>query len=199
MPVRRQPAEAPEGLNDDADDPDFLAVRAICEQHAGRLRLLEDRGGFSAVVELPVGVGRGPAAQDAGSAAPPMPAPPGAASRVMVVDDDPAVRRFLERAVRLSGLDVVGTSSTAEAIELAADGSIGLVLCDQRLAGTTGVETYEALIAHRPDLAERFVLTTGDIDSDEVRRFSASTGAAILAKPFDLAAIGRLLARYRSE
>ena len=117
-------------------------------------------------------------------------------SRVLIVDDDPAIRRFLERAVGLNGRAATSVASSVEAIERASDPAIGLVVCDQRLAAGTGIDLYRTVTHRRPDLAHRFVLMTGDVDSDDVRAFAADSDGAILPKPFDLAAIGRLLERY---
>jgi CheY-like chemotaxis protein len=198
MPARWHAADGAPAI----EDADLAAVRTICEEHGGRLSLSNGGPrGVAAVLELPADEPRtADVTPDMGAASTPTTVSSGeTGNRVLVVDDDPAIRRFLERAVGLSGREVVSTPSGAEAIALAADSTIGLVMCDQRIAGTTGIETYRALIARRPDLADRFVLMTGDVDSDDVRRFSASTGSAILPKPFDLAAVGQLMERYRPE
>jgi len=65
------------------------------------------------------------------------------------------------------------------------------VLCDHRMAGMSGTEVYEAIRSIRPELATRFVFMSGDVLNPELRAFAETRGLALLAKPFELEAIGR--------
>jgi CheY-like chemotaxis protein len=191
--VRLTVSPLPTASLEPAGNLDMEAVRVICEAHGGRF-IAGDAGEAGAVVmELPIA-----AAEQAGSAATARgkKTEPEPARTVLIVDDDPAIRRFLERAVGLNGRAATSVASSVEAVERASDPAIGLVLCDQRLAAGTGIDLYRTVAQRRPDLARRFVLMTGDVDSDDVRAFAADSDGAILPKPFDLAAIGRLLERY---
>jgi CheY-like chemotaxis protein len=164
-----------------------LAVsRAIVQAHGGRLTYGSQAQGPGAVLtlELPLG------ATEATSGARPMAPGPAAANkavaRVLVLDDEPAIRRFLEKALRISGREGVVATSGSQAIELAMDTTIGVVICDHRMADMTGTQVYRAIAARRPDLGGRFVLMTGDVDSNELRTFAAENGIPLLAKPFTL-------------
>jgi CheY-like chemotaxis protein len=171
-----------------------LAVgRALVAAHGGRLSHRPSSHGSGAVftVELPLG------AVDVARERPPersaTVAPDAAASRVLVLDDEPAIRRFLEKALRISGHEGVVATSGSQAIELAMDPTIGLVICDQRMADMSGTEVYGAIAARRPDLGSRFVLMTGDVDSVELRAFAAEHGMPLLAKPFTLEDLATVL------
>jgi CheY-like chemotaxis protein len=169
-----------------------LAIsRALVEAHGGRLsHAPRSRGsGVTFRVELPL------------SATEPVTTSPGTTKptsahggdRVLVLDDEPAIRRFLEKALAISGREAVVATSGSQAVELAMDPTIGLVICDQRMADMTGTDVYRAIAPHRPDLARRFVIMTGDVDNPQLRAFAADHGAPLLAKPFTLEDLARVL------
>jgi signal transduction histidine kinase/ActR/RegA family two-component response regulator len=163
-----------------------LAVsRAIVDAHGGRLTHGSRSQGSGAVfkLELPLGA---EAAVDPPRTPSDAVAANANAARVLVLDDEPAIRRFLEKALRISGREGVVATSGSQAIELAMDPTIGLVICDQRMADMTGTDVYRAIASRRPDLGRRFVLMTGDVDSVQLRAFVAEHGTRLLPKPFTL-------------
>ena len=54
---------------------------------------------------------------------------------------------------------------------------------------------YRELARRRPALARRLVFVTGDVVTDEIAAFLASTGVPSLAKPFSLVALGEVVRR----
>ena len=67
---------------------------------------------------------------------------------------------------------------------LASNGEFSVVLCDLNMPEMTGLEFREALMATRPELAERVVFMTGSIDPDCPGR--------VLQKPVDPASLREL-------
>ncbi|MFZ6756201.1 EAL domain-containing protein [Undibacterium sp. Ji50W] len=59
---------------------------------------------------------------------------------LLVLDDDPGMTRAVVRGLRFDGYRVLLANRAEEAFELLACNNIGVVLCDQRLQETTGVE-----------------------------------------------------------
>jgi two-component system NtrC family sensor kinase len=113
----------------------------------------------------------------------------GGASRpaVLVLDDEPSIRAFLSKALQVAGFEPVVVATGAAAIEVVRAGApIAAVLCDYRMAGMSGIEVHERLVAIRTELRDRFVFMSGDVLNAELASFAASHGAALLAKPFDL-------------
>ena len=106
--------------------------------------------------------------------------------RVLVLDDEPTFRLFLEKALTLLGYEPVITSLGAEAVERAAVGDLAAVLFDQQMPGVSGTEAYETLVATRPDLATRLVLMSGDVSDPALEAFATRHTIRLLAKPFDL-------------
>jgi CheY-like chemotaxis protein len=68
---------------------------------------------------------------------------------------------------------------------------IDVILSDHRLAGMSGTDVYEAVVAIRPELRDRFVFMSGDVLDPALRDFAEAHGVVLLAKPFDLASVGR--------
>jgi CheY-like chemotaxis protein len=106
--------------------------------------------------------------------------------RVLVLDDEPTFRLFLEKALTLLGYEPVITSLGPEAIERAADGELAALLFDHQMPGVSGIDAYETLVATRPDLAPRLVLMSGDMVEPALEAFATRHGVRLLAKPFDL-------------
>jgi CheY-like chemotaxis protein len=106
--------------------------------------------------------------------------------RVLVLDDEPTFRLFLEKALTLLGYEPVISSLGAEAVERATNGDLAALLFDHQMPGVSGTEAYEALVAIRPDLATRLVLMSGDVFDPALESFATRHAVTLLAKPFDL-------------
>ena len=99
--------------------------------------------------------------------------------RVLVVEDEPAVRAIAVRALELAGYDVLAAASGDEAIAIAqgTQPSPDLVVCDLLLPDESGFEVVKALRAERPGLPVLYVSGfTAEIDR--------VGGDAFLAKPY---------------
>jgi CheY-like chemotaxis protein len=113
--------------------------------------------------------------------------------RVLVLDDEPTFRLYLQKALTLLGYEPVITSLGPEAVARAADGDLAALLFDHQMPGVSGVEAYEALVATRPDLAQRLVLMSGDVLDPALEAFATKHGVTLLAKPFDLDTLDRTI------
>jgi len=103
---------------------------------------------------------------------------------VLVVDDEPTLRRLMRRALAEIGLDVVEAANGLEALERLQTHEVVAVVSDVRMPLMNGLELVEQLQRQAPDVP--IVLVSG---SEEVRtRAGAQALGAFdfLAKPFDL-------------
>ena len=105
------------------------------------------------------------------------------AKRVLVVDDEPQVRKTLARVLRASGFEVVQARDGREAIEVfrREQDSIDCVLLDLSMPELGGDETFRELQKIRHDV--RVVLNSGYTEQDILDRFEGVGFAGVLQKP----------------
>jgi PAS domain S-box-containing protein len=112
--------------------------------------------------------------------------PVGRGEVVLVVEDEPGVRRMAERILTKGGYSVIGMTSGEEAIELFErdDQQVDLLLTDVIMPAMLGTELVEKVRGIRPDL--RIVYMSGY--SHEVlapQALRRSGGSAFIEKPFN--------------
>lgn len=107
-------------------------------------------------------------------------------ARILVVDDEPALRRTLERALRSLGYDVVAVGDPHLAYQLLDAGEYDLVLLDLHLEQMSGDTFFLALVRRWPWLVERVVLMTGDPWAVKTEWPVELRRRPVLAKPFTL-------------
>lgn len=97
-------------------------------------------------------------------------------SRVLLVDDQPEVRRVVRRSLAKAGYEVVEAWNGQVAVELARESTFDLVISDVRMPDMSGLELLNALHQHDPDLP--VILTSGwpgpngTLDADAVGAFA---------------------------
>jgi two-component system response regulator MprA len=114
--------------------------------------------------------------------------------KILVVDDERAVRESLRRALELQGYEVELASDGAEALaRLAADGQPDAVVLDILMPGVDGLEVCRQ-IRRRGNSVPVLMLTARDAVGDRVEGLDAGADD-YLVKPF---ALEELLARIRA-
>ncbi len=119
--------------------------------------------------------------------------PDTAKPRVLVVDDDKAVRESLRRSLEFNGYDVALASDGAEALAVLGSSHPDVVVMDVMMPRLDGIETTRALRAAGHDVPI-LVLTARDAVGDRVEGLDAGADD-YLTKPF---ALQELLARLRA-
>ena len=115
------------------------------------------------------------------------------AGRILVVDDEPAIRRLLRSTLGVHDYTVLEAASVAQALEVLGREKVDLVILDLGLPDRDGSALLRAMRArenHTPVL----VLTARDEPGDKVRLLDLGADD-YLVKPFDLA---ELQARIRA-
>lgn len=111
------------------------------------------------------------------------PAPP--ADRVLVVDDDPAVRDVVSRHLERAGYEVVQSPSGREALEALRDGlTVHAVVSDVEMADGSGGWLLAQLGYEYPSLVPRTVVITGDPHGARAAHIATRWRCPVLAKPF---------------
>ncbi len=116
-----------------------------------------------------------------------------AAARVLVVDDDRAVRESLRRSLEFNGYEVALAGDGAEALASIAGRAPDALVIDVMMPRLDGIETTRALRTAGNDLPI-LVLTARDSVGDRVEGLDAGADD-YLTKPF---ALEELLARLRA-
>ena len=113
--------------------------------------------------------------------------------RVLVVEDDGAVRRAVERALSFEGYDVVTARDGAEALAIVLNDKIEAIVLDVMMPIVDGLEACRRIRA-RGDTTPILILTARTDVTDRVAGLDAGADD-YLVKPF---ALEELLARLRA-
>ncbi len=113
--------------------------------------------------------------------------------RILVVDDDLAVRRAIDRALRLDGYDVVTVASGGEALETLAQSPPDALILDLQLPDIDGLQVCRHMRSAGDDTPVLMLTARQEID-DRVQGLDAGADDYLI-KPFALA---ELLARLRA-
>lgn len=155
-------------------------VYGIVTERGGRVWVesVEDgeRGGARFIVELPLTPAKSTTA----------PARP-AGGRILIVDDEPAIRALTREILSAAGYTVDAAGGGEEALTLIEQSSYDLVVSDVRMPGVDGTELFERASGLRPELRERFIFITGDIENERVAALRQLHGVHHLEKPFGTA------------
>jgi two-component system KDP operon response regulator KdpE len=112
--------------------------------------------------------------------------------RVLVVDDDPQIRRVMRTTLEAKGYDVDEAGSGEQALELTRTEKYDLIILDINLPGKSGVETCREI--HTMSSTPVIMLTVRDAGEDKIEALDAGA-CDYVTKPF---AMGELLARIRA-
>jgi two-component system cell cycle sensor histidine kinase/response regulator CckA len=118
--------------------------------------------------------------------------------RVLIVDDEDAVRRTVERIVR--DHQVVSTDSARAGLAILENGErFDVIFVDMMMPTMTGMDFYETLLAQDSELASRIVFFSGGALSPKMEAFLRLVSNARIEKPFEAAtvldAVQQILAR----
>jgi signal transduction histidine kinase/CheY-like chemotaxis protein len=139
------------------------------------------QGGTRFAVHLPLHDARALAAQDAGR-------------RILVIDDDRALARYLEAMLVGHGYTVTVAHTSAEALErvMADPNAFDLVITDQLMPQVTGLELARDIRDVRAD--QPVILCSGNPDAVDRAAMAHTAIRAVFAKPIESE---RLLAKVR--
>lgn len=115
----------------------------------------------------------------------------GPQSRVLVVDDEPAIRALVAKIVERAGHPVDTARDGAEAIEKIEQTQYAVIVLDLMMPNVDGY----GLISHlktRPGVKPAVIVISAG-DSGALRRLDGAMVHSILRKPFDIDVLGDLI------
>lgn len=155
-------------------------VYGIAQQSGGTVRIDSQEGqGARVEIWLP----RAEPVLETANTRPVLDRLPGAArERVLVIDDDDGVRRFIVECLESSGYVVSSSSSGADGLAQMTRDAPDLLIVDYAMPGMNGVEVVQAARLRTPDLP--IILATGYADMEAVDR--VIDAHRLLRKPFKI-------------
>lgn len=120
-------------------------------------------------------------------------APAGEASRVLLADDEPLVRRWVQRVLTDAGYEVVGVEDGQAALEELERAPYDVLLSDITMPRLNGLALLVASIERDPSVP--VILMTGAPDLEVVERAERAGVAQLLMKPMPSAAIAYAVGR----
>lgn len=200
VPILEDGSFEPNRVSADSDEPielwlepDFSIIRELGGS-------VEVEAGAPPPTALTLVLPRHPSVSVASTKQVTLPGVKALSGRVLIVDDEPYVRRALKR-VLASRHDVTLARDGFQAIELleSADSSFDVILCDVVMPRMTGLEFYKLLCERWPDLRNAVVFVTGGVFSVEAETALGSCPNPVLKKPVQppalVAAVDRVLAK----
>jgi two-component system KDP operon response regulator KdpE len=113
-------------------------------------------------------------------------------ARILIVDDEPQILRFLRPALEASGYDVLHAETGREALRIAANSAPDLIILDLGLPDMDGKEALSQ--ARLFTAAPILILSARDREAEKIAALDLGADDYV-EKPF---AIGELLARLRA-
>ena len=128
--------------------------------------------------------------------------------RILVVDDDTAVRGAIKMVLEQDGHDVTVAENGRAGVAAVEAGVFDLVICDIFMPGMDGIETIHAFHQHHPRMPviamSGFMFRDGQTPAPDYLSLSTKLGAAYsLRKPFRpqelLKAVRQCIANVKSD
>jgi len=120
--------------------------------------------------------------------------------KILVVDDDDALRDVTRQALEASGYEVIEAENGEKGVDLAGSHLPDLILCDVRMEKMDGYSALAALRQNSNTASLPFILMTGQADAAGMR-YGMELGADdYLSKPFTIAQlVGAVDARLKKQ
>jgi signal transduction histidine kinase/ActR/RegA family two-component response regulator len=119
--------------------------------------------------------------------------------RVLIVDDEPHIRHVVGRYLEKRGYEVREAGDGEAAVRLAEAEHFNVVILDWRMPRLGGAEVLARWREEDPELTQRVIIATGDVTAEDADASTEATGRPVLAKPFELEDLERLVAAVIAE
>ena len=103
---------------------------------------------------------------------------------ILVVEDEPNIARVCMRTLTAEGFQVDVAVNGEVALGMWREKDYDLCISDIRTPRMSGIELYRQLEIERPEAVKKFIFTTGDVLSNNIKTFLEETGRPYLPKPF---------------
>jgi len=179
--------------------------RQIAREAGGELALTSPPGfGARFVLSLPAAPASAPASAPSPSLDSPSPTPVSAQPavgalaglRVLIVEDEEAVRRPMARYLTRRGAAVDEAADGVEGLARLRAQPANVILADLRMPRMGGVELYAQLEEEQPELAARVLFLSGDVSQLAEPGNTPVPRERVLVKPVELAEVERRIIAF---
>ena len=116
-------------------------------------------------------------------------------ARILVIDDERAVRELISDALKIEGHDVHTAENGREGLDLIGASRFDLVFCDLRMPEMDGQQLYEEIRRDYPQVLKRIVFVTAQAASADYGPFLRTTGIPVIEKPFTLSQLRQMVGK----
>lgn len=104
----------------------------------------------------------------------------------LIIDDEPDVAGSLSDILELMGVKARIVSAWTSAAEILDGQPVDIIFSDLRMPDRSGITIFREIVGDNPDMAQRFVLVTGDLigAKAEIEQLPPTLKPHILEKPF---------------
>ena len=113
-------------------------------------------------------------------------------SRVLVVDDDRAIRALVAKIVERAGFEVDTAADGAEALALLEERDYGVLVVDLMMPKVDGFEVV-ARVGRMQGRRPAVIVVTAAAESVALRKLDGSVVHSVIRKPFDINVLGDLI------
>ncbi len=114
--------------------------------------------------------------------------------RVLVAEDDPALRRLLELRLAVSDYDIRSAEDGAVAVATALEWRPDILICDVMMPRMSGLTVCKTLRSDESFAAMPIILLTARVFDEDIEQVMALGGIGFMNKPFNLDELTRAIA-----
>lgn len=122
---------------------------------------------------------------------------PGNKTGILVIDDQPGIRRLLTEVLTEEGYIVFEAANGYEGLQKAKDNRPRLILMDMKMPGMDGIETLREL--RKVGIGDRVIMMTAYGELDLINEAKELGATDYITKPFDIVSLCQLIERNLRE
>jgi CheY-like chemotaxis protein len=103
--------------------------------------------------------------------------------RILLIDDEPVIKRTYARILTNCGYDVDTASDGIVAMGMVIENKYDIIITDVHMPGLSGISFYESLKVENFERPPRMIFISGDVLSNNIDDFCKARGEWFLPKP----------------